>query len=84
MDFTFAMGPSEGSDSRQGSARRYSTGQWEDLKPTIQTLYINQNRTTKEIVSTLKKAGFVVSCVCYHSQKRTQWRLTDYYLGKDS
>jgi hypothetical protein len=71
MDFTFTI-PSEGSDSRQGSARRYSVSQWEHMKPTIQQLYINQNRTTKEVVSTLKEAGFVVSCVCYHILKQTQ------------
>jgi len=70
MDFTVAI-QSEGSGPRQGSARRYSIGQWEQMKPTIQELYINQNRTTKEIVSILKKAGFVVSCVCYHILKQT-------------
>ncbi len=70
MDFTFAI-PSGGSDSRQGSPRRYSNGQWEHMKPTIQHPYINQNRTAKEIISTLKEAEFVVSCVCYPILKQT-------------
>jgi len=55
MDFSFIT-PSE---PRQGY--RYSVGQWEAQRPTVWRLYIEENRTTGDIVSFLDDAGFVVT-----------------------
>jgi hypothetical protein len=55
MDFSFIT-PSE---PRQGC--RYSVRQWEAQRPTVWRLYIEENRTTGDIVSFLDDAGFVVT-----------------------
>ncbi|KAH9212902.1 hypothetical protein DL95DRAFT_463559 [Leptodontidium sp. 2 PMI_412] len=59
MDSSMSFAFPTPSETRQGC--RYSIAQWEAQKPTIHRLYIEQDRTTGDIVSILEENGFVVT-----------------------
>jgi hypothetical protein len=66
------------------STRRYTTDEWEQIKPRIQQLYIQEDLTQEQVIHILWKEGFTISYVVPFPILIESVDEAETYLGRSS
>ena len=57
----FSLMPPQGQPASQGYTQRYCAREWEEQKPTIYKLYIEEGQKLKAVLKILSESGFLVT-----------------------